>query len=120
MPGMLERTLRRIALGDETILAAAHDPAFVTIGTGDEQIRTAGRLGALFALEPAASVLQQAVSDALLAGISRNQVGMLLVSALPIIGMARAAAVAPALGLALGYDLDEDLEGAGATPRPPR
>jgi len=120
MPATLERTLRRIALGDETILAAARDPAFATVGTGEEQIRAAGRLGAMFALEPSVSVLQQGVSDALLAGISRNQVGLLLVSALPVIGMARAAAVAPALGLALGYDLDEDLEGAGATPQSPR
>jgi hypothetical protein len=76
----------------------------------------AARLGALFALESPVAVLQQGVTDALLAGVTRDQIGSLLVSVLPAIGMSRAAAVAPALGLALGYDLDDDLEGTRANP----
>jgi hypothetical protein len=47
---------------------------------------------------------------ALAASVTRDEVVGVLVSLIPTIGVARAAAVAPELGLAIGYDVGAALE----------
>ncbi|MDH4142439.1 MAG: hypothetical protein OEV61_07495 [Chloroflexota bacterium] len=111
MTQSLERTLRRIALGDQTVLRDATTPAPDSpTGEMDDRILASARLGALLAIESPVPVLQQGVSDALFAGISRDQIAAILVEIVPTIGLARAAIMAPRLGLANGYDVEAGLE----------
>jgi alkylhydroperoxidase/carboxymuconolactone decarboxylase family protein YurZ len=52
----------------------------------------------------------QATSDAMTAGIGEDEIVSALASLVPIIGTSRVAAVAPKLGIALGYDVDAAFE----------
>jgi alkylhydroperoxidase/carboxymuconolactone decarboxylase family protein YurZ len=111
MPPSLERTLRRIALGDPAVLrdATAHD-VDAEAGLMDDRVLASARLGALLASGSPVLVLQQGVSEALLAGMTRDQIASILLAIVPTIGLARAAVMAPRLGLANGYDVEAALE----------
>ena len=52
-----------------------------------------------------------ATSAALGAGVTSDEIVELLVAMAPLIGSARVVCAAPKLGLALGYDVDADIEG---------
>jgi alkylhydroperoxidase/carboxymuconolactone decarboxylase family protein YurZ len=109
-----ERVLRRIALGDSRLLLGAADPdGEVRPDALDERTRSLVRLGALLAADPPGPPLKQSVDDALTASVTMDEIVLVLVSLIPTIGMARAAAVAPKLGLAIGYDVDAALEAPG-------
>jgi len=105
-----EAMLRRIALSDSRLLAVQPEPPN---GTGSEALdprwRTLVRLGALLATEPSGTALQQVVDEALALNITRDEIVSALVCLLPTVGLRQAATVAPRLGLAIGYDVDEAL-----------
>jgi alkylhydroperoxidase/carboxymuconolactone decarboxylase family protein YurZ len=109
-----ERLLRRIALGDRE-LAAQGSRADHAAGPEwlDDRTLSLVRLGALLATDPPGPPLQQGVDEALASDVSRDEIVWALASLIPTIGVTRAASVAPKLGLAIGYDMEEDLERLG-------
>jgi hypothetical protein len=110
-PPAREELLRRIALGEvELVPDVAGGADRLTPGLPDQRTRALARLGALLAADPVGPPLRQTVADALAASVTRDEVVGVLVSLIPTIGVARAAAVAPELGLAIGYDVGAALE----------
>jgi 4-carboxymuconolactone decarboxylase len=110
-----ERMLRRIALGDIGLVVGVRD-ASDDVGSErlDRRSRALARLGALLAAEPAGPPLRQTVDEAQAAGVTSDELVWVLIALIPTIGVARAAAVAPGLALAIGYDVDAALELTGS------
>src|ERR1700752_575052 len=110
--------LRRLSLHDPGYLDAVVSAA-AEVGTGnrlDARGRAIGRLATLFALDGWVSTYGWATSAALGAGVTSDEIVELLVAMGPLIGTARVVCAAPKLGLALGYDIDEDIEGLDHNP----
>ena len=63
-------------------------------------------MAALIATEAALASYQWAVESALAAGASDADIVDVLVAVAPVVGLARVAAAAPELALALGYDVE--------------
>jgi alkylhydroperoxidase/carboxymuconolactone decarboxylase family protein YurZ len=105
-----ETMLRRMSLSDQRLLTG---PPTSPAGRGpaalDPRWQTLVRLGALLATEPSSAALQQVVDEALELNITRDELVQALVCLLPTVGLRQAAAVAPRLGLAIGYDVEEAL-----------
>ncbi len=103
--------LRRMAIGDASLLgqpscgegrdrATSLDPRTVAFS----------RLGALVAIGTTACGYQGPVDAAFAAGATTEEIIHTLVALAPIVGVARVISAAPALGLALGYDIEAALE----------
>jgi 4-carboxymuconolactone decarboxylase len=116
--------LRRLSLHDQGYLdyllsTASRDEGHLRL---DARSRALGRLATLFALDGSVSTYGWATSAALGAGVTSDEIVELLVALAPLIGTARVVSAAPKLGLALGYDVDADIEGVdpnvGATEAP--
>jgi alkylhydroperoxidase/carboxymuconolactone decarboxylase family protein YurZ len=103
--------LRRLALHDDALLKASAaedsssaDPAI------DERTAALVRVAAMIAVDAAPSSFQCAVSHALAAGVSADEIVATLEAVTPVTGAARVVQCAPKLALALGYDVDAALE----------
>ncbi len=68
------------------------------------------RVAAMIAVDAAPSSFQHAVSLALAAGATSNEIVATLEAVTPVTGTARVVLCAPKLALALGYDVEEALE----------
>jgi hypothetical protein len=106
-----EEVLVKLVIGDR---AFCREIADVRVGGYQADLDSGTtalmRLSALVAIGHTGPLLQEAVSDALDAGIDGDSVvGSLLVLA-PTLGVNHLVAAAPALALALGYDLDASFE----------
>ncbi len=55
-------------------------------------------------------------SRALASGVTAEELVELLIALAPVLGSARVVSAAPKLGLALGYDVEADIEGLDAGP----
>ena len=103
----VERTLRRLALSDERYLRSAlADPGISS--DLDAKTQSLIRLGALLAVGAAAVSLRTSVELAAAAGATDEEIVGVLLAIAPAVGHARVVGVAPHLGLALGYDVEED------------
>lgn len=101
-----ERALRRLALGDAQVA-----PEQVMDGTlSDQRTRALVQLGALLALDGPSITITRATADAMATGIGEDEIVSALASLVPIMGISRVAAVAPKVGMALGYDVEAALE----------
>jgi hypothetical protein len=102
-----QRALRRLALGDAHV-----DPE--TLGShasgAEHKTRVLVQLGALLAVDGPAITIMRTTSEAMTAGVREDEIVGALASLVPIVGTARVAAVAPKLGMALGYDVDAAFE----------
>ncbi len=105
-----ERVLARLALGLD--VASPHRTAADggDLEAADVRDEVIMRLGAMLALDAGPTSLVLAVGDAERAGVSQDEIVSCLVSLVPTIGSARTSAVAPALALAMGFDVDAALE----------
>lgn len=72
------------------------------------------RLSALIALDAPVVSYQSTVIDALASGVTADEVVGALIAVAPIVGLARVTSAAPAIALALGYDLDAAFEQVNA------
>jgi 4-carboxymuconolactone decarboxylase len=104
--------LRKLALGDEALVAAvlASEPTSDASGL-DEKTHALVRLGAIAAVDAEHGSYQLAVGRALAAGASPDEISGTLLAVVCLTGLPRAAAAAPKLALALGYDVEAALEG---------
>jgi hypothetical protein len=105
--------LRRLSLHDAGYLDAviSATPGATERTRLDARGCGLGRLAALFALDGAVSTYGWATSAALAAGVTSDEIVELLIAMAPLIGSARVVSAAPKLGLALGYDVEADIEG---------
>ena len=100
---------------------AVHDEAFVSLLLGEENTQIASaldektaeliRLAATIAVDAAPSSFQHAVALALAAGATRDDIVATLGAVTPVTGAARVVQCTPKVALALGYDVEEALEG---------
>ena len=98
--------LRRLAINDEGAIEA------VFSATGDEMPQLGDktdalvRLAALVASDSAAASYQWAITTALAAGVTDDEVVGALIAVAPIVGVARIVSAAAMVAPALGYELD--------------
>jgi 4-carboxymuconolactone decarboxylase len=105
--------LRRLSLHDPGYLDAISSSAPMNGAETRLDARgcALGRLATLFALDGSVSTYGWATSAALAAGVTSDEIVELLIAMAPLIGSARVVSAAPKLGLALGYDVEADIEG---------
>ena len=106
--------LRRLALNDEATIESvlrtgvrAGDTSVVAL---DGKTHALVRLAGLIATEAAPASYAWAVSTAMSAGASEDEVVGVLVALAPIVGMARVNSAAPDLAVALGFDSERPHE----------
>ena len=122
MTGYIER-LKRLSMSDERCVAEV-------LGRGDDGARNTGLgtvkldprtlalavVAALAALDGPNPAFDSAVSVALSAGATPDDVVDTLIAVGPTIGSAHLVAAAPKLAMALGYDVGADLEELDSDP----
>ncbi len=103
--------LRRLAVHDEALIdqITVGGSSFAT-SVIDERTAALVRVAATVAVDAAPSSFQHAVSLALAAGATSEQVVAILEAVTPVTGASRVVQSAPKIALALGYDVDAALE----------
>ena len=106
-----EEALVKLVIGDRSFCRKIAD---VRVGgyQADVDSRTTAlmRLAALVAIGHAGQLLKEAVDDALDAGVDGDSVVGSLLALTPTLGVVQLVAAAPAIAVALGYDLDAAFE----------
>ena len=103
--------LRRLALHDDALIEALLSEAGTTAESAlDERSAALVRVAATIAVDAAPSSFQHAVTLALAAGATTDEVVATLAAVTPVTGAARVVQCAPKLALALGYDVEEAFE----------
>ena len=103
--------LRRLALHDDALIEALLSEAGTSAESAlDERSAALVRVAATIAVDAAASSFQHAVTLALAAGATTDEVVATLAAITPVTGAARVVQCAPKLALALGYDVEDALE----------
>jgi len=106
-----QEALIRLAIGDPAFCRGISD---VRVGDGSVRIGSGTvalmRLSTLVAIGPADPLLHEVVGDALDAGLEGDTIVASLIEVASTIGINQLVAAAPALAVALGYDLDSRLE----------
>lgn len=107
-----EDTLRSLALHDEGVITSilATDMGRWDMSCTDARTHALIRLGALVALDAPVVSYQSCIALALAAGATADDIVDTLIAVAPIAGGIRVVAAAPAIALAMGYDIDAALE----------
>ena len=107
-----EETFRRLAIGDQALLARIADPSAATDGDRALDDLTAAllRIGALVALDAPELSYRSAVDAAERAGARLDDLLAVLLAVAGPVGSARIVSAAPRLAMAAGYDVEADLE----------
>jgi 4-carboxymuconolactone decarboxylase len=113
----VEGALVKLVIGDR---AFCRDIADVRVGgyraNVDSRTTALMRLAALVAIGHGGPLLGEAVSDALDAGVDGDSVVGSLLALAPTLGIPQLVAAAPALAVALGYDMDASFESLDQEP----
>jgi 4-carboxymuconolactone decarboxylase len=75
-----------------------------------QKTQSIARISALIALDAAVVSYQAAVIDALAAGATSDEIVGVLLAVAALVGRTRVTSAAPALALAMGYDVDAAFE----------
>jgi 4-carboxymuconolactone decarboxylase len=104
--------LRRLSLGDEALLETvlANERANRIESGLDAKTHALVRFAATVAIDAGPVSYQHAVTQALAAGTTADELVGTLVAVMSLTGVPRAVCAAPKLGLALGYDIEAALE----------
>ena len=103
--------LRLLAVHDEALLEAvavagsSYDASVI-----DKRTAALIRVGATVAIDAALASFQHAVTLALAAGATSDEIVASVEAVTPVTGAAQVVQCAPKVGLALGYDVDAALE----------
>jgi 4-carboxymuconolactone decarboxylase len=105
-------TLRRLAIRDDAFVhdAMASEATNLARSHLDPKTHAIVQLAALIAVGGAEPSYRQIVEDAERAGASADEIVGTLVAVMSATGVARVVAAAPAVGLAIGYDVHAALE----------
>ena len=111
-PGVIgyRETLRRLTLNDPRFLDAVFGGDATRTVHLDARVTALLRLASLVALGGPDTAFAHAVTLALASGASEDDITEALIAVAPIVGSARAVASAPKVALAMGYDVEADLE----------
>jgi hypothetical protein len=109
-----EETLRRLTIGDRTLLAmiADLDQATTPVLRLDARTEALSRIAALVALDAPQPTYSGSAELAFLAGATFDDLVATLLSVAGLVGTTRVTAAAPRIALAAGYDIDAALEDA--------
>lgn len=112
-----EDMLRSLVLHDDRVVASVLAMGVGTWDPSSIDAKTSAlvRLGALIALDAPVVSYQSCIAVALAAGASADDIVDTLMAVAPIAGCVRVVAAAPALALAIGYDIDAALESHDGT-----
>jgi alkylhydroperoxidase/carboxymuconolactone decarboxylase family protein YurZ len=103
--------LRRLALHDDALLKAiAAEGSSFPASVIDAKSAALVRVAATIAVDAALASFESAVTRALTAGATSDEIVATLESVTPVTGAARVVQCTPKLALALGYDVDAALE----------
>ena len=107
-----QERLRRMALSDERFVATVLGMGQNTVDASelDAKMHAMVTLAALLAVDAAESSYNASAQLALASGASLDEIVGILIAIAPVIGLGRVVSAAPALGLALGYDVEAALE----------
>jgi alkylhydroperoxidase/carboxymuconolactone decarboxylase family protein YurZ len=107
-----EGLLRRLAAYDEASIESVLGIRLECghLGGLDAKACALVRIGALLGIDATAPAYQWAVGMAFAAGATGDEIVGTLIVVAPTVGVARVVSAAPALGLAIGYDIDAALE----------
>jgi 4-carboxymuconolactone decarboxylase len=106
-----KQQLRRLALHDDTLFEMLQcEESTRTSLALDGTTMALVRVAATIAVDAAPSSIQQAVTRALAAGATQDEIVATLEAVTPVTGAALVVSSTPKLALALGYDVDAALE----------
>jgi 4-carboxymuconolactone decarboxylase len=110
-----EEILRRLAIGDRTLIAAlaGSEDGNLAVARLDELTESLVRVAVLVPLDAPQSSYQGAVEAAMRAGASLEDLLATLVATIDVVGAPRVVSAAPRIALAAGYDVDVAIEQAG-------
>jgi len=110
-----EDLLIRLAIRDGAVIdpLLVDDHRNVAVSQLDAKTHALARVAALVAIDAATPSYLDPVDDAREAGATDDEIVGTLVALLPIVGAPRIVSAAPKLGLALGLDVGQALEGIG-------
>ena len=108
-----EWILTKLALNDDSLIAGLteSDAANLDASGLDPRTHALVRMGALLALDAAPASYGAVVRLAERAGVSGSEIVGVLVAVIPYIGIARTVSAAPELALAVGFDVNDVIEG---------
>jgi alkylhydroperoxidase/carboxymuconolactone decarboxylase family protein YurZ len=111
--GNAEFTALRLAIGDGKLIASVLVDGHrnLALSALDARVHALVQLGALIAAGACVSSFTATVEEALAAGATPDEIVGTVVAVMPLVGTAQAVKAAPRIALALGYDVDEALEG---------
>ena len=108
--------LRRLAINDERLA----DDDLGEVGAGpdglDPKSLALARIAALVAVGGAEPSFGSQSDAAVSAGATPAEIVDVLVGVIPVVGLPRVVAAAPKVAMALGYDMDDVLEGSADEP----
>lgn len=109
-----EEILRRLTIGDRTLIAALAHPGdgLPEVTRLDGLTESLVRVAVLVPLDAPQSSYQVAVEAAMRAGASLDDLLATLVATIEAVGVPRVVSAAPRLALAAGYDVDAAIEQA--------
>ena len=110
-----EDLLVRLAIRDGAVIdpLVVDDVRNLAVSHLDAKTHALARVAALVAIDAATPSYLDSVDDARMAGASDDEIVGTLVALLAIVGAPRIVSAAPKLGLALGLDVGQALEGFG-------
>jgi 4-carboxymuconolactone decarboxylase len=113
-----QSTLRRLAVRDDKLVrrVLSSDKTNRSASRLDSKSYAFARLSAMIAVGASEQTLRPAVEAAQDAGASSEEIVGTLLAVMPVTGVPRIVAVAPAIGLAIGYDVFNALEHPDPTP----
>jgi alkylhydroperoxidase/carboxymuconolactone decarboxylase family protein YurZ len=116
MQATAEDGFRRLAIGDQHLLASACglDGTPLHLPRLDARTEALLRIAALVALDAPPSSFRTEVDGALRAGARLSDLLAVLIGVAGIVGSARVVSAAPRIALAAGYDVEVALEQADA------
>ena len=115
MPTRVDDTLRRLALNDEQCVRSVLDPGPLSFATSRLEGKTYAltRLAALLSVGAPVASCRWGAELAQEAGATEEEIVGVLWAVGPVIGLARVVAAAPALALAIGYDVEAAFDEPG-------
>lgn len=106
--------LRMLVVNDLGLMAALQTEGEASdLAPLDARSRSIARLAATVAHDGSVQTFSWTVGDALDRGVTPDEIIGVMLAIAPLVGGARIVNTAPKVALALGYDLDEALEGLG-------
>ncbi|KQZ07575.1 hypothetical protein ESP57_17095 [Agromyces fucosus] len=106
--------LRRLAINDERLAETETGEVVAGAGRLDPKSLALARIAALVSIGGAEPSFGAQVDAAISAGTTATQIVDVLVGVIPIVGLPRVVAAAPKVALALGHDLEVDVDELGA------